>query len=386
VSSRFPELPFAVIPLKQYDIGGFPVMLFSSGPRATIMSLLHRLPLCCGIVGTLFLVFGPLPATAADAGSERALSPAPIGTLTPSSSSTPSTAPTATATQATGRPEVASPVNLSTRMEVGTDDRVSIAGLVIAATTTDRPSFLSSSAGKRILLRGIGPSLVSAGIPNALPNPVLELFAADGSLITKNDNWTESLNRQEIEATGAAPANSLESAIITTLDPGTYTVVLKGKDEVTGVGLIEIYDLNQGSGVKLVNISTRGLVQAGDNVMIGGLVLGPEGSFNATVLIRAIGPALANQEVADPLSDPVLELRDANGAVIRRNDNWKDDQQNAIAATDAAPSDDRESAMIATLAPGNYTVIVTGKDGQSGVALLEIDRMPPAEISQNGGR
>jgi hypothetical protein len=271
-------------------------------------------------------------------------------------------------------------------MEVGTDDRVSIAGLVIAATTTDRPSFLSSSAGKRILLRGIGPSLVSAGIPNALPNPVLELFAADGSLITKNDNWTESLNRQEIEATGAAPANSLESAIITTLDPGTYTVVLKGKDEVTGVGLIEIYDLNQGSGVKLVNISTRGLVQAGDNVMIGGLVLGPEGSFNATVLIRAIGPALANQEVADPLSDPVLELRDANGAVIRRNDNWKDDQQNAIAATDAAPSDDRESAMIATLAPGNYTVIVTGKDGQSGVALLEIDRMPPAEISQNGGR
>ena len=357
----------------------------SSASHATALSLVYRSALHGAVLASLLLIFLVLPDAAAGPRTSPPLVPAPVGTLPSSSSPASRSTPTATATQVP-RAEAAVPMNFSTRVEVETNDRVAITGLVLAPIATDRLSFLSSTAGKRIFLRALGPSLVSAGIGNALPDPVLELYAADGSLITRNDNWVESANKPEIEATRAAPSNKLESAIITTLDAGTYTLVLRGKEDVTGVGLVEIYDLDPGSGPQIINMSTRGWVEPADNVMIGGFVLGPEGSLDASLLIRAIGPALAEQGVIDSLSDPVLELHDANGALIRRNDNWKLDQQSAIVATGAAPADDRESAIIASLPPGNYTVMVAGKNGQSGVVLLEIDRLPAGTVSETEPR
>lgn len=242
---------------------------------------------------------------------------------------------------------------------------------------------LAISTGKRILLRAIGPSLVNFGITNALPDPVLELHAADQTLIASNDNWQDSPDAADIAATGIAPTNNLESAIITTLDPGEYTAIVKGNGDVTGVGLVEAYDLDSGTSLRLANISTRGFVGTGDNVMIGGFILGPPGSLDGTVLIRAIGPSLVAFGITDALVDPVLELHDANGNVIT-NDNWKDTQQADIEATGLAPTNDLEAAILATLPAGGYTAIVSGKNGLTGVALVEVYRITQQTVINAG--
>ena len=260
-------------------------------------------------------------------------------------------------------PTPAQPLNISTRMEVRTDAQVLIGGFII---TGNDP--------KELVLRAIGPSLGGFGIADPLADPVLELHASDGSLITMNDNWKDT-QQAEIEASGFQPQNDLESAIISTLDPGSYTAVVSGKDGGTGVGLVEGYDLDQAADSQLGNISTRGFVETGTNVMIGGFILGGE-SGNANVVVRALGPSLTAFGVTGALADPTLELHDQNGALVQSNDNWKETQQTEIEATDLQPTNDLESAIFETLAPGAYTAIVAGKDDLTGVGLVEVYRSP----------
>jgi hypothetical protein len=211
--------------------------------------------------------------------------------------------------------------------------------------------------------------LTNFGIPGALADPVLELHGPGAFATITNDNWRDT-QEAEIQATGIAPSNDLESAIVATLPPGAYTAIVRGSSDGTGVGLVEAYDLTSAAGAQLANISTRGFVDSGDNVMIGGFILG-NGSANARVLIRAIGPSLAVFGVPNALGDPTLELHTNNGDIIAANDNWRDTQQAEIEATGIPPSDDRESAIIGTLAPGAYTAILRGKNDTTGVALVE---------------
>jgi hypothetical protein len=193
------------------------------------------------------------------------------------------------------------------------------------------------------------------------------LHKADGSVLI-NDNWKDAVNADQVPS-ALTPAFDAESVLVSSLAPGTHTAVVKGAHGETGVGLAEVYDLDQPSATRLANISTRGLVLTDDKVLIGGFIIG--GSEPAKVLVRAIGPSLANFGVANPLKDPVLELHDSNGAVIR-NDDWRNTQEADISATTIPPGDNRESAVLATLAPGTYTAIVRGKENTTGVALVEV--------------
>ena len=245
--------------------------------------------------------------------------------------------------------------NISTRLKVGTDDNVLIGGFIVTGTQP-----------KRVIVRAIGPSLPGAG---ALADPFLELHA--GNLSFSNDNWRTGGQEAEIIATTLAPTNDLESALVVTLpaNGSAYTVVVRGVNNGTGVGLVEVYDLDRTVDSKLANISTRGLVQTGDDVMIAGTIV--LGQASQRVLVRAIGPSLP---VAGKLADPTLELRDGNGALIRANDNWRSDQEAEIIATTIPPTNDLESALIETL-PANgaaYTAILLGTNGTTGVALVEV--------------
>jgi plastocyanin len=264
----------------------------------------------------------------------------------------------------TPTPTPAQPLNISTRMEVRTDAQVLIGGFIV---TGNDP--------KKVILRAIGPSLAGFGIGNPLADPVLELHASDGSLITMNDNWKDT-QQAEIEASGFQPQNDLESALISTLDPSNYTAVVIGKNGGTGVGLVEGYDLDQAADSQFGNISTRGFVETGTNVMIGGFILGGGGGGNASVVVRALGPSLWQFGVAGTLADPTLELRDENGVLVQSNDNWKETQQPEIETTGLQPTNDLESAVFETLAPGAYTAIVAGKGDLTGVGLVEVYRLP----------
>ena len=250
--------------------------------------------------------------------------------------------------------------NISARAHVFTGERVLIGGFII-----------EGAQSKTILIRGIGPSLASFGIVMPLADPILELHDNTGVLIASNDNWQDS-QRAQIINSGFAPSNDLESAIVATLAPGAYTAIVQGKAMTTGTALVEIFDIDQNANAEITNLSARGFVGTGDDVLIGGgvVISGNTGSA-ARVLVRAIGPSLAPMGVVGPLLDPTLSLRDSNGNVIATNDNWKDSQQSEIAGTGLAPVDDRESAIIALLTPGNYTAIVAGKNATTGVALIE---------------
>ena len=191
----------------------------------------------------------------------------------------------------------------------------------------------------------------------------------DGKVVT-NDDWSTA--RADIQNTGIAPSSVKESAIAANLPAGNYTVILHGKNTTTGIGLVEIYDLDTTAVPEVVNISSRGFVGSADNVMIGGVIVGPSGSAGSRMLVRAIGPSLGRYGINNPLLDPTLELHDKNGVLIASNDNWKDTQQAAIQATKDPPSDVREAALVFTAAPGSYTAIVRGKSDTSGVALVEV--------------
>lgn len=249
-------------------------------------------------------------------------------------------------------------LNISTRLAVGTGDNVLIGGFII-----------TGSDPKTILLRGIGPSLGVAGVVGALDDTTLELHFPDGTVVS-NDDWRDS-QEQEIIDTTIPPTDDAESAILATLDPGAYTVILQGKNSTTGIGLVEAYALDPVSDSTLANISTRGFVQTGDNVMIGGFIIG-DGS-DSTVVVRGIGPSLAGLGVAGAMEDPMLELHDANGDVIESNDDWGDSpDKREIIDAGLDPSEEKESALLVTLASGSYTGIVRGVNSTTGVGLVEV--------------
>ncbi len=248
-------------------------------------------------------------------------------------------------------------LNISTRMNVGTGENVLIGGFIVVGTDP-----------KKVIIRAIGPSLADMGVPDALADPILELHMSDGSVVT-NDNWRDTQEQEIIDST-VPPSNNLESAIVATLDPNPYTAIVRGKNNGTGVGLVEVYDLDQAANSQLANISTRGFVDIGDNVMIGGFIVG--GDNSTTVLVRAIGPSLGAIGVDDPLQDPTLELHDADGVQVASDDNWRDTQEQEIIDTTIPPTDDREAAILADLTPAAYTAIVRGKNNTTGVGLMEV--------------
>ena len=249
-------------------------------------------------------------------------------------------------------------LNISTRLRVQTGDNALIGGFIISGTEP-----------KRVIVRAIGPSLGAVGVSGALADPILELHEP-GDVVVTNDNW-RSNQEAEILATTIPPSNDLESAIVATLSPGAYTAVVRGKDGGTGIGLVEAYDLNPAADARMANISTRGFVEIGDNAMIGGLIIGPADGAGTTIVMRAIGPSLTGLGVPNALQDPLLELHDTNGNVTT-NDNWRQTQESEIQAIGLAPADDHESAILATLAPGNYTAVVRGVGNTTGVSLVEV--------------
>ena len=205
-------------------------------------------------------------------------------------------------------------------------------------------------------------------LPDASPNPSLELRDGTGALITSNDNWVDSPQRQEISDSTIPPTDDRESAIVASLSPGAYTAILSGVNDATGVGLVEVYDLAQTASANLVNISSRGEVRLGDDVMIGGLIV----SGTSKVVVRAIGPSLTSAGVQGALQNPTLQVVDANGSDVSANDNWKDGQRAELEALSIQPGNDLEAAVIATLASGNYTAVVRGQGDATGVGLVEV--------------
>lgn len=262
-----------------------------------------------------------------------------------------------------------SAANISTRLPVGTGDNILITGFIITGP---------GGSTKRVLVRGIGPSTNLAG---ALADPTLELHDGPGALIASNDNWRTTQiggiitadQVADIQATGAAPGNDTESALIGTLAPGNYTAQIRGANSTTGLGVAEAYDLNVASGARLANVSTRGFVQTGDNLMIGGFILV---NNPVRVVVRGIGPSLTAAGVPNPLADPTIELRDGAGTLILANDNWRATQEAEITALGLQPSNDLESALVITLQPGNYTALLRGTNNGTGVGLVEVYALP----------
>jgi hypothetical protein len=259
-------------------------------------------------------------------------------------------------------PEMGQFLNIATRLRVQTGDNVLIGGFIISGTDP-----------KNVMARGIGPSLANVGIADPLADPTLEVHDS-GSTLATNDDWKvrpdNSSQQAEIEATGLAPSNDKESAVVTTLPANNagYTAVLRGKDNSTGIGLVEVYDLDVAANSKLANISTRGLVESGDNVLIGGVI--PSKGLTK-VVVRAIGPSLASFGITNPLLDPTLELYDDSGTPVASNDDWQTSQKEDIEESALAPNDSRECAIFAALPAGNYTAVVRGKNGATGIAVVE---------------
>lgn len=256
--------------------------------------------------------------------------------------------------------------NISGRLDVGTGEDVGISGFIVRGTPD-----------KTVVVRGIGPSL---HVPGSLADPVVELFDSNGQSLAKNDNWRDGHDAEMIEAIGLAPTNDKEAALLHTLPAGNYTAILSGASNTTGIGLVEVYDTDVGSGSRLANLSTRGLVSGGDNALIGGIIV--RGSAAQRVVARAIGPDLANRHVTNPLADPKIEIFNAQGTSIKSNDNYMMDPDAAeISSRGLAPANGLESATIVELMPGNYTAVVTAADGGSGVALVETFNLTTGEES-----
>jgi serine protease AprX len=294
-------------------------------------------------------------------------SPTPTATTTPTASATPTLTPPPTTTPTTTPTPAAQAVNLSTRMRVQTGDNVGIGGFII-----------SGSAPKHVLLRAIGPSIT--GVPGVLADPVLELHGPSGFATITNNNWMDdSGQRAAILATGLAPTNNFESAIDATLNPGAYTAVVKGNGGTSGIGLIEVYDLSQSVLARLGNISTRAFVGTGNDIVIAGFILG-NNSGDDRLVLRGMGPSMTAQGVPSPLTNPTLELRNSNGALLAANNDWQDDSAQAAELTAAglAPGNALESGIAATLAPGLYTALLSGQNDGTGVGLVEVyDRGAP---------
>ena len=315
----------------------------------------------CGAGGT------PTPTATATATASPTATPTATGTppATPPPTPSPTTTPTLTPTPT----PAAQALNLSTRMRVLTGDNVGIGGFIITGT-----------APKHVLLRAIGPSLTQFGVPDALADPVLELHGPGAFVTVTNDNWRDDpLQRVLIEADGIPPTNDFESAIDATLAPGAYTAIVSGKNNTSGVALVEVYDLSQAVPAKLANISTRAFVSTGDNIVIGGFLLGGHNGDDR-IVVRGIGPSLTAAGVPNALADPTLELRDSNGALLVANNDWQDNPAQAAELTAAglAPTNNLESGIATTLPPGLYTALLAGLNNGTGVGLVEVyDRGAP---------
>ncbi len=248
--------------------------------------------------------------------------------------------------------------NISTRLRVQTGDNVLIGGFIVTGTQP-----------KKVIIRAIGPSLALTG---KLADPKLALYNSAGNILASNDDWQQSADKQTIIDSTVPPTNPKESAIVASLPPGAYTAIVSGVGSATGIALVEVYDLNTAADSRLANISTRGFVQTGNNVMIGGFIL--LGNAPQRVIIRAIGPSLP---LAGKLADPALELHDPNGQLLAQNGDWVSDDPVAITATSVPPSNNKESAIVTTLVPGGYTAIVSGVNGSTGVAVVEAYALQP---------
>jgi hypothetical protein len=255
-------------------------------------------------------------------------------------------------------------------MRVQADQNVGIGGFIIAG-----------NAPKRVLIRGIGPSLSQFNVPNALPDPVLELHGPTGFTTMVNNDWRDT-QEQEIAGTGIPPTNDREAAIVKTLTPGAYTAIVKGNSpNPIGVALVEVYDLNQSANSKLANLSTRAFVSTGDNIVIAGFLLSDNDTTDR-IVVRGIGPSLAPAffPASAVLADPTLELRDGNGTLLVSNNDWEDNpvQAAAITAAGLAPTNAREAAIAATLPPGLYTALLAGLSNGTGIGVVEVyDRGAP---------
>ncbi len=226
---------------------------------------------------------------------------------------------------------------------------------------------VSGDAPRTVLIRAIGPTLANYGLTAALPNPTITLHDGTGAAIRTGGAW----NPAWTDA-GAPPLDPREPVIRATLAPGNYTVVLADAQSRRGTALLEVYDLDPAGGT-MAAISTRGKVDTGDDIMIGGFIL--DGDEPGRVVVRAIGPSLAPYGVRGALSDPTLELYNGSGSLIYANDNWRTDQEQQLVASGVAPADDSEAAIIATLPPGSYTAVVRGSHSTTGVALVEVYRI-----------
>jgi sugar lactone lactonase YvrE len=274
-------------------------------------------------------------------------------------------------------PPLGQMLNISTRVDVQTGDNVLIGGFINTGTV-----------GKKVLIRAIGPSLANANVAGSLQDPTLEVRGPNGTLIASNDNWktndqTHQSQQAQIAATGIPPADDRESALLLELGPDAFTAIVAGKNDATGIGLVEVYDLNPDAGARLANISTRGFAGEGNTTMIAGFIVG-SGNGAAKVVVRVLGPSLAAAGVQGTLSDPQVSVRDSNGTVVASNDDWKvrdgpdftNSQQAEIEATGIPPQNDAESAVVATLPAGNYTAAVQpfrlNAPSPTGIAVIEV--------------
>jgi hypothetical protein len=254
-------------------------------------------------------------------------------------------------------------INLSTRLRVQAGDSVGIGGFII-----------TGSAPKHVLLRAIGPSLTHFNVPNVLADPVLELHGPGAFATITNDNWRDA-EEAEIQATGIPPTDNFESAIDATLAPGAYTAIVRGKNNTSGIALIEVYDLNEEVVSKLANLSTRAFINTGDDIVIAGFLLSDNASTDS-IIVRGIGPSLApgSFPANAVLANPILELRDGNGGLIIANNDWQDNPVQAAEMTAAglAPTNGLESGIAATLPPGLYTALLAGLNNGTGIGLVEV--------------
>lgn len=282
---------------------------------------------------------------------------APTGTPTPTPTPSPSATPSAACHL----------MNISTRLKIGASENVLIGGFIIRGTQP-----------KKLILRAIGPSLAAWGVPNAIADPVLELHDSSGGVIAVNNDWQTGAQVGEIQTSGMAPSNPAESALIATLSPGNYTVVVGGVGGGQGIGLVEAYEFD-GNTTRFINISTRGRVGAGqEEPMIGGFIV--QGGAAKRVIIRALGPSLAGgpSPISGALADPTLELHDGNGNALAANDDWSNGPQaGEIVETGLPPANNLESAIVTTLGPGNYTAVVRGWNNTAGVGLVEVYDLDP---------
>jgi len=255
-------------------------------------------------------------------------------------------------------------MDLSTRGTAFTGNNVLIGGFII-----------QGSQAAQLVVRCLAYSLASYGIPGALGDSVIELYDVNNTLIASNDDWFTSNDAATISSYHRDPPNSIESALLVTLNPGSYTAIVRSFSSAqqpaqSGVALFEVYDLRN-SASRLGNVSTRGNVGTGDSILIGGVIVG--GNTAKPVVVRALGPSLTQFGVTGVLADPSLQLRDGNGNLVKANNDWQQSPDATVVSADGlAPSNPKEAAIAPTLNPGNYTALVTGVGGTTGTALVEV--------------